>query len=197
MNYSTCLTRKHTLSLAQTLCALLLFSVANAADFGVAHWGMSMDEVKNLESRSNVTPFGEMNYLIFKVDLAGIEQTRIVYQFQNDRLVEGRFLFRPTSMMDVRAAVRHYQTIKTMISNQYGPPNTDQVLTASNDGMMDIAPESYANELASDRLILKSSWSAPTAMLKHQLAWNASKPHHQLHYMPIGSMMGTQDTDAF
>lgn len=185
---------------SQTLCylgTLLISSMLAAADFGVADWGMSVDEVKQLETRSNLTPFGESNYLIYAVSLGGIENTRIVYQFQNGRLTEGRFLFYPSNPMDATQAVRHYQSIKTMISGQYGPPNGDHVIPYMNDGSMMIAPESYANELASDRLILKSSWRSQTAQMNHQLAWNGNKPHHQLHYVPTTPMTNTPSTDAF
>lgn len=179
------------------ISAVLLCGALSAADFGVANWGMSVDEVKQLETRTNLTPFGESSYLIFAVDLGGIDKTRIVYQFQNGQLVQGRFLFYPQNVMDATQAVRHYQSIKTMMSGQYGPPNTDDVITRTAEPSMALAPENYANELASDRLLLKSSWRSQTATMQHQLAWNGNKPHHQLHYTPIGAVTAPATTDAF
>jgi hypothetical protein len=195
MNYSTCSTRN--IPLQAIFAIALLFNVANAADFGVADWGMNSDQIKQLETRSNITPFGETGYLIYQVNLSGIERTYIVYQFENDQLTHGRFLFSPQNPMNAQVAVNQYQTVKGMMTNQYGPPNNDEVLMAQDDGMMALAPESYANELASDRLILKSSWRSPSAMIRHQLAWNVSKPHHQLHYSPVQPISPTANSEAF
>ena len=169
------------------LCA----SAATAADFGVAEWGMSLEQVKHLETRSNLTPFAETNYLIYMVSLNGIDQARIVYQFKQDRLVEGRFIFRTENPLDSQRAIEQYQQIKDMMTDQYGPPNTDFILTPDNSTP---APSEFANELASDRLILKSSWRSATATMQQQLAWHNNQPSHQLHYVPTNDMADMNPT---
>jgi hypothetical protein len=195
MNYSIYL-NKHLISLRAFFISALLLNPLFAADFGVADWGMSPDEVKNLETRSNLTPFGVTDYLIFSLNLPGIEKTRIVYQFKNSQLVEGRFLFMTMNPLDITTSLVQYSTIKTMMSGQYGPPNVDKTLTPTNDDTM-ASLNAPANELASDRLILKTSWSSQSAKIQHQLAWNIDRPHHQLHYVPIESMVPSNSTDAF
>lgn len=195
MNYSICSILRIP-SRAIVIIALFI-QTSLAADFGVANWGMTSDQVKQLETRSNITPFGETSYLIYQVNLNGIDRTYIVYQFNNDQLAMGRFLFTSQNPLDTRVAVNQYQTVKNMMTSQYGPPNTDEVLLSQNDGMMELAPESYANELASDRLILKSSWRSPTADIRHQLAWNVSKPHHQLRYSPIQPIETAPNAEDF
>jgi hypothetical protein len=154
-----------------------------AADFGVANWGMTPAEVKNLESRPNLTPFGEQDYLIYRLSLSGIASARLVYQFQHGQLIQGRFLFRTDNPMDVQTVIVQYRRIKAFLSEQYGPPDKDLVLTRDTSTLM-LDPTQYANELASDRLILKSQWRSPTALIKHQLAWNNNRPHHQVVYTP-------------
>lgn len=180
-----------------TLLFSLIFPVCVlAADFGVANWGMTSTDVKQLENRVNLTPFNADGYLIYSVNLANIDIARIVYQFNQDRLTEGRFIFRTENPFDVSAAVKQYQQIKAMISNQYGPPNADQILTRpgqnESSGNRDIA-----NDLASDRVILKSSWRSPSAIIYHQLAWNKNQPHHQLHYVPLETMPSSPNESAF
>jgi len=200
MNYWICLTKHIKVHLKKSINYLMLFFALPcgliAADFGVGNWGMSPAEIKQLETRSNLTPFGQTDYLIYEVSLSGIEKTRIIYQFQNGKLNEGRFLFTPRNKLDVSTALLHYRRIKEMMSGQYGPPNIDQTLS-STPNMMDLSPEAYPNELASDRLILKSSWRSSTAYMKHQLAWNVGKPHHQLHYIPISTPTAEPPSQAF
>ncbi|WP_196157998.1 hypothetical protein [Reinekea sp. G2M2-21] len=195
MNYWTCLINPKTMRL--TLLFSLIFPIcALAADFGVANWGMTSAEVKQLENRVNLTPFGADSYLIFSVNLPNIDIARIVYQFDQDRLTEGRFIFRTENPFDVSRAVAQYQQIKSMITNQYGPPNADQILTpASQD--KSLGNRDIANDLASDRAILKSNWRSPNAIINHQLAWNENQPHHQLHYIPLETMPSAPDASAF
>jgi len=197
MNYSTCLINiKSTIVRTSLLLVLTVVATVSAADFGVGNWGMSTEQVKQLETRTNLTPFGEDNYLVFIVTLPGIQQARLVYQFKNDQLVEGRFIFKANNSLDVATYLDQYQVVKELISKQYGPPNSDQILTLD---PMTTALNSaeYANELASDRLILKSSWQSPTALIRHQLAWKFDHPHHQLHYLPLNSSAAITNTDAF
>jgi hypothetical protein len=176
----------------------LFLNLATAADFGVADWGMSPDDVRALETRTNITPFGVSDYLIFSVTLPAIDKTRIVYQFNNGQLVEGRFLFMTSSPLAVSKAINQYDAIKTMISGQYGPPNTDEIIPANSEASMTMGDvNSMANELASDRLLFKSSWRSQSATIRHQLAWNTDKPHHQLHYMPLALPAQSSSVDAF
>lgn len=196
MNYSISSTIKQQ-SAALLVLALILTASAAAADFGMADWGMTTDQVKALETRPNLTPFSENGYLIYSVTLPGIDQARLVYQFDNDQLTHGRFIFRPNQPLNVVRSIEHYQQIKTLISSQYGPPNTDDMVSRDEQVPATLSPIDMANELSADRLILKSSWRTENATLFHQLAWNVDRPHHQLHYVPLNAPMTQGQTDAF
>lgn len=165
-----------------------------AQDFGVAHWGMTEAEIQQLELRPNLTPFQATNYLIYQVDISGVQQARLVYQFQNGQLAEGRFLFRTVPKHDANQAIQHWQVINDMMTRQYGPPMQQQIL--SKDGnTQGINDNDWANELASDRLILKQSWQTATTLIQHQLAWSGNHPHHQLWYRPISSASQTNGSN--
>jgi len=201
MNYLICLTRLLRAASQSLFRALLLvcatsFGSLYAADFGVAQWGMTLTEVKTLESRVNLTPFGQQDYLIYQVALTGIEQARIVYQFSNQSLVSGRFIFNTNDPFNIAQALIHYQQITSLMSNQYGPPNRDQVLTNPVSRQPPAAAD-YAKELASDRLILKSAWRSPSANIQQQLAWQVTRPNHQLVYLPIGDIPSAEVKNAF
>lgn len=182
-NYSIYWTKRLGRHLLAAVCGLMVTTVATATDFGVATWGMTPDEVRMLETRDNLTPFGETSYLIYQLDLPGIAVSRIIYQFSAGQLTEGRFIFRTTNPLDVAGSLQQYNQVKTLMSGQFGPPAADQSLSPQGD-VMALTPESLVNELSSDRLILKSTWQTETATINHQLAWNVDQPHHQLHYLP-------------
>lgn len=190
MNCWICLIPKSTLLYLKGLTALLfalsLPAHISAADFGVADWGMTPDQIKQLETRSNLTPFTENSYLIYEVNLRGIDRTRLVYQFQNGRLSEGRFIFYTANPVDFSRAASQYRQIVQMMSSQYGPPQLNQQIQRPSSAMT-VDTLSIANELAADRLILKTQWRTDSAIMTHQLAWNSNRPHHQIHYLPVSS----------
>lgn len=197
MNYSICSIRN--LCTALLYAALCLLSAhASAANFGVADWGMTPDQVKSLETRDNLTPFGVTDYLIYRIDLPGIDETRLVYQFESGQLTAGRFLFRTSSPLNTQRAYDQYLTVKAMMTERYGPANTDRTLYRDAKTESDVLTATeLANELASDRVIFKSSWRSPTATLEHQLAWNQTRPHHQLYYRPDSDQIQNTSVDAF
>ncbi|TCS42431.1 hypothetical protein [Reinekea marinisedimentorum] len=169
------------------LSALLASALTYSADFGVANWGMTATEIKQLETRSNLTPFGEADYLIYSVNINGIDTARIVYQFSDNRLTKGRFIFKPQNRLDFARALRQYQTIVSLMTSQYGPASMNQQLhRAPDNALQSNAP--MVNELAADRLILKTQWQTDASVMIHQLAWNNNEPHHQIHYIPARSI---------
>lgn len=145
---------------------------------------MTLDQIKQLETRSNLTPFGESSYLIYKVDINGVDNARIVYQFTNNQLVQGRFLFMPTNRIDFARSIQQYKAIMNLMTSQYGQPQTNQQIHRFPDNALQTGAP-MANELAADRLILKTSWQSDTSKMVHQLAWNNNQPHHQIHYIPV------------
>lgn len=197
MNYWIYLINQHRVT--AFIVALFFWLPVNgyASDFGVAKWGMTQSEVLNLETRPNLTPFNSDGYLIYELQMPGIYKSRIIYQFDNGTLTQGRFLFSPMNERDAQSALTNYQTIKVRLSDQYGPPNNDDVITREQNGMA-MMPQSMANELAADRLILKSSWRSQTADIQQQLAWDGRQPHHQLHYRPLlGNSEMSEATERF
>jgi hypothetical protein len=178
------------------LCLMSLgFAPVHAADFGEAAWAMSPAEIRALESRLNLTPIGELDYLIYQADIPGVEQARIVYQFKDLMLIEGRFIFSTNDPLNIQQAVDQYQQILELMNSQYGPAVGKQVLT-SQSAEAQPASADYASELAADRLILKSTWRSPSAIVHHQLAWQLKQPHHQLVYKPTVTLPVPELDDA-
>lgn len=175
---------------------LILCSQSYSSDFGIADWGMSKAEIKNLEIRGNITPITASNYLVYTLKIPGVYKARLIYQFQADQLVEGRFIFTTQNQRDTTAAVMQYNTIKDLMNTKYGSAVFDQALF-SETNTPPLSSENYPNELASDRLVLKSNWKSDRVNIVHQLAWNGSEPHHQLHYRSTVAVTNTTDSGAF
>ena len=168
------------------LCSLLLLALpalAAAEDFGQALWGASPDEVRQAETRTNRTPFGETGYLIYEAQLPDIEVTRLVYQFTAGQLSQGRFLFRPAPEAPMQSWIDQFEQVRHLISRQYGEPSSEEVLTPT----AGAAPEQmdWATALSEDRLILKTRWQTDRTELIQQLAWAGNRPYHQVIYRPL------------
>lgn len=182
-------------SLIATVFTLALAGAAQAEAFGVADWGDSRQSVLNREERTNRTPLGVTDYLIFEANLPSVSKTRMVYQFEQGELVRGRFLFEPPENAPTQAWVDQFDQVKTLISQQYGSPRSEHQLRPT--GSTDLAPGDRAPALEADRLILKTRWVDNGTEIVQQLAWNEDRPHHQVIYRPMGSTDSGEGASAF
>lgn len=180
------------------LLSLMGFGVAAAAqatEFGVADWGDMRESVLNREERTNRTPLGTSDYLIFEADLPGVHWTRIVYQFGDGQLQQGRFLFQTADSAPTQAWIHQFEQVKALISQQYGAPRSEHHLTPTGSG--ELPPGQWATALEADRLILKTTWVTEHTEIVQQLAWNGSTPHHQVIYRPLDQMASDTGGSAF
>lgn len=166
------------------LVLALLPALAMAEDFGRASWGDDLNEVRQAETRPNRTPMGEDGYLIYEAQLPDIHFTRLVYQFTQGQLAQGRFLFRPQPDSPPQAWIDQFEQVRHLISRQYGDPQADEVLTPAN---VTTTPEKmdWAQALSNDQLILKTRWQTERTELIQQLAWAGNRPYHQVIYRPL------------
>lgn len=174
--------------LYKLLCSLALsvLSAAALADgFGQASWGASRDQVRQAETKPNITPLTAGDYLIYEASLPGIHSTRMVYQFKDDRLVAGRFLFEAAPNSATQAWIDQFEQVRTLITQQYGEPEARQALQANSSQTLERSE--WAAALAADSLILKTRWQAGGTTLIQQLAWKQDEPHHQVIYRPTGA----------
>ena len=182
-------------ALIAAVAALGLVGAAYAEGFGVADWGDSRQSVREREERTNRTPLGVGDYLIYEANLATIHQTRLVYQFEQDQLVRGRFLFQPPDTAPVQTWVDQFDQVQSLISRQYGEPRSTQQIRPT--GETNLAPGDRASALEADRLILKTRWVSGGTEIIQQLAWKQSRPHHQVIYRPLGADNTSMEESAF
>lgn len=180
--------------LLTTLIVSLVSTTAFAEDFGEADWGATRDTVRQAENRPNRTPLDARDYLIYEASLPGVHRTRLVYQFRDDRLVAGRFLFSPKPNADTQAWIDQYQRVRDLITQQYGDPASEKAIPANPDLTLDRSE--WAGALTADMLILKARWEMPGTEVLQQLAWRQQSPHHQVIYRPAGASAPPQDSTA-
>lgn len=165
------------------LISVSLIGIASAADFGVAQWGDTIGEVREQEALPNLTPLGASDYLIYEVDLPGIHRVRLVYEFENGLLHQGRFLFWTVDDAPVSAWISQFDQVQTLLSQQYHNPDQRQIL--SPEGVSQPSPAHWAQALQADQLILKNHWRIDSTHIVQQLAWREQSPHHQVIYQPV------------
>ncbi|MEX2366439.1 MAG: hypothetical protein WD601_07505 [Pseudohongiellaceae bacterium] len=175
---------------------LTIMPATFAEDFGVATWGQSAMTVRDLEQRPNLTPLTERDYLVYQASLPGIENTRLIYQFEDGLLRTGRFIFSADPASPAAAWLTQFETVRALITQQYGEPVQQQVLQPT--GTTGIAPDNWSNALERDALILKTQWLADQTLISQQLAWKENRPHHQVIYHPLdGQDLSNTETSPF
>lgn len=175
---------------------LVVAPLAFAEDFGVANWGQSAMMVRDQEQRPNLTPLTERDYLVYQASLPGIENTRLIYQFEDGLLRTGRFIFSADPASPTAAWLAQFETVRALIAQQYGEPAQQQALQPT--GTAGIAPDNWSNALERDVLILKTQWRADQTLITQQLAWKGNRPHHQIIYRPVdGQDLSNTETSPF
>lgn len=162
---------------------LTIMPATFAEDFGVANWGQSAMTVRDLEQRPNLTPLTERDYLIYEASLPGIDFTRLVYQFEDGQLATGRFIFRAKPASPTEAWLTQFETVRALITQQYGEPVQQQLLQPP--GAAGNTTDDWSDALERDALILKTQWRTDQTLITQQLAWNGNSPHHQIIYHPL------------
>lgn len=165
---------------------LIVTPLASAEDFGVANWGQNAMAVRDLEQRPNLTPLTERDYLIYEASLPGIHRTRLIYQFEDGRLETGRFIFSVAPGSPTSTWLDQFETVRALITQQYGEPAQQQVLQPA--GSANNPPDNWSDALQRDAIILKTQWRTDQTLITQQLAWNGSRPHHQIIYLPANGV---------
>ena len=173
----------------RTIGLFLLLTIcwpAWAQDFGVAVWGQSRDWIQQNETNLDLTPKNNTDYLVYRTNIAGIQNVRLVYWFQDDLLEKGGFLFTDVRT-DAIAAVKQFDKIAQTITGIYGNPIENNLLWqdgyANKNGSKPIA-------LFNDALIMQTVWQTPTTIIRQQLANKEGQFMHQLIYTPVNMNIG-------
>ena len=164
-----------------SLAISLLSSIGWTADFGESNWGDTRDTVLSAETRINVTPVGQFDYLVYQTKVIALSPVLMVYHFTDDKLSKGVFIF-PTENFPTEVLMTHYQSIGEMVAAKYGPAETDDELWAM--------PPAETNRslwpemLEKNQLILQREWINQTTRIRQQLSESDEAMHHQLVYTP-------------
>lgn len=166
--------------------SLYLSSFATATDFGVAKWGDKRDAIASTEERSNYTPENQMDYLIYGLEVLGIPNARLVYQFRDQSLSQGSFIFKET-YSEASAYIRNFDDLTTLISKKYGIPSRNGPIWLENvDPSQNPDP---GNGLMADKLYFQAVWNTDRTVIEHQLSNNDGKIFHQITYRPSDTVL--------
>ena len=125
-------------------------------EFRNTNWGITIDQVKILESARLVMDNGKM--LSYEGRVAGLP-CQIVYNFVKNQLTESHYFFKPQHSTD-NAFVQDYDTLKHSISEKYGTPTLDDA-TWKDDTYKGI-PAKVGLAVRSGHLSLVTKWETPS-----------------------------------
>lgn len=129
-------------------------SAAGQHNFRVPVWGMTMDEVVNVEGTTpkNRTE-DKLNYETF---IAG-HGVFIDYEFDGGKLVRASLIF-PEVKDDNNDYIREYRDIKEKFSKQYGQPVIDSSKNLTGE---DIPNAEKGDAVCEGRLVYGAQWNLP------------------------------------
>ncbi len=159
-----------------------------ASDFSIAKWGDSKGSVIVKEEKSNITPFDEDDYLIYKFDIMGMKDVRLVYQFRENKLNLGVFIFKETHET-ADHHINDFQDVNLIVSKKYGDPMRTGPVWIQDVVPMD-APD-LADALIKDKVYFQSVWQTPRTIIEHQLTMRNGEIIHQLVYKPTNDVLGS------
>jgi hypothetical protein len=174
------------------LTAALFTSKAQAEDFVLGKWGDSREQIQSAEQRTNLTPIGTFDYLIYQTDILNLMDVRVIYRFNQDQLAKGVFLFPTFAPVQ---AIDQFQQINQILSQKYGEALHSGPVFA--EGVMDQEEINWPQLLQSDQVVFQAEWHTDRTVIKHQLAHGNGTLHHQLVYQPIDQLAPPANKSPF
>lgn len=155
---------------------------SHAEDFVLGNWGDSRDQILNLEQRTNLTPIGQFEYLVYQTDILNLMDVRVIYRFEQEQLVKGVFIFPTIAAIQ---AIDQFDQISNILNQKYGQAVHEGPVFSST--VTDEAEINWPELLQTDQLIFQAEWHTERTIIKHQLAHGNGQLHHQLVYQPVES----------
>jgi len=142
---------------------IMCFSCCLASEFREAEWGMSREQVKQLEKTEPVFPGDDT--LTFKGKVAS-SVVHVIYEFENDKLKSGTYRF-VENRVNVNVYIQDYLRINEFLDSKYGKPESREEIW-SNDMYKD-KKGFYGLALSTGQLKFVSSWNEEKTVIVHVL----------------------------
>lgn len=175
-------------NLLLTLVALLTINSltvaqSTATDFRGFKWGSSIIQVKTNEKAGpwqiNAAINNIDDILFFDDQLAGSDVT-VIYQFNdNDKLINGTYVF-GKKYSDPQLYLQDYEKFKKLLTSKYGKPLSDAEEWSSS-----TAPfirDNYGQAICDGYLDLIAAWITDDSIINIVLLTLNSRPSLQIHY---------------
>ncbi len=162
------MTKPVLLSIAVLFAAHVLMPDVLAQDFRQITWGMTVDEVKEVEE-GTVLDENE-NMFVYAVNIAG-HNALLFYKHINNRVLGGGYSFQ-AHHENKNEYITDYQELKEFLIDQYGSPDSDEVMWKNN-VYKDRAAD-HGKAVGQGYLIYWADWDAGNTKIELALHGNNS-----------------------
>ena len=138
----------------------------HAQDFRAITWGMSVDQVKQIEE-GDVLDENE-NMFVYAVEIAGLDAF-LFYKHVDNRVVGGGYSFRG-KYDDKNAYIANYEDLKNLLIDEYGGPVSDEVLWKNDFYKDDL--DNHGNAVGKGYLVYWADWNAGDTRIELALHGN-------------------------
>jgi len=151
-----------------------------AADFRNASWGMTPDQVKEVEEAELTKELPER--LIFATEIAGLEMN-ISYIFKDEKLSSARYELtgKYRNAKDYNIA---YNDMQKQLQKKYGDPITENL--QCKDNFYTDYPHRWGTGIVVGKLRRTSSWQSEDVYVRHTIgAYPGGSVAHWIEYLPM------------
>ena len=143
----------------------LTISYADNYDFRNTKWGMSKEEVKNIEKADFFDEDDEYNLIAYQGEINNME-CLIVYSFLENELIQAGYIIKEFHMDD-NQYILDYESLKNLLTELHGEPVIDKE-SWSNDLFKD-DPDNWGNAIRLGHLEYFTGWETDTSRISLKL----------------------------
>ncbi len=159
---------------------ILLFFVfaspSSAQDFRKISWGMSVEQVKEIEGKELLDE--NEHLFVYKVSVEGMDAL-LFYKHESNKVIRGGYAFQ-NNYINKNAYIEDFQALKDLLTDQYGGPVNDEVLWKNPKYSVDV--DSYGLAVGEGNLVYLAGWDAGTTKIELALHGNNSRHFLAMNY---------------
>ena len=163
------------------LISVIVHAEEQPTDFRQARWGMSREQVKEVEKKAEFVDEDE-ELLLYKGALAGFDVS-IVYVFVAGQLVRGTY-FTDRTHSNKNDYISDYQRLKALLAKKYGLPTSSHIWWR-NDRYQD-SPQDWGFAISIGDLQYNTIWVTKSTKIELLLTGNNDEIQNEIRYDNIG-----------
>lgn len=168
--------------------AIVLPTPTHEPDFRSVNWGMSRDEVIQIEGMPNSTDKDVLFYS--NIEVAGYEGD-LLYSFEKDKLYNAFYTFSGSTI-----DYYDYIVLVNLLNQKYGKPSNDAFVWIDGKDRPGLSDAQYNEAISKGYLARKTNWTTRNALIEIEILYLDNSVFCFLSYSNPSYVKATPNTDG-